>query len=1393
MRSKALEVNMACTRVDVSVSERYDPLREITAGYSGLLETLDAFLREVCHPYRNWAFVVQEARRIAVDTFHLLRVHPKGGPGLGLYVDIWLEAAMETVRKEVKKDAVDNLLFYLRKVVKESGEALPALFPAVHEALDRLSCLEEDLFRFVVRSYYETAGLAADLLQRRSEETGFLPVNRVLVRALRSSYGTWLGQEDPRIWFLSRAGMAEGDGEELEEVFRPVSHGTIQNALEALKRLEEEDPDSRGLCEALVGLPQFRSMVHAYEGLPDRLERMGRASGEGEKWRLLILFRIMDLEGLSSLWETTLREIHRTMSGLLERETPEGALELLQTAFSVLRRSIRTYPSTALNSLLQIGKAVTATGRKRLIRRFVEDTSTLDFQGPDLGVTGDTYLSRENTAHLHNIRVFMELIALDPRAFRKLLSCLTIHLALEGVFIRDVDLFPRDISGFLQSDIHPVYHQVKQMARLLPAYFNEIGAEGRLRDATTQLDELLGREDTLVHFLRKQSHVESSNRIVGLVEGVLSYWWTGRSEPLRPYVPSNMATELEDGDGFPEGIHRILVRLEEMGRISGIEDLLALDNGEVRKAADGLHGVADTDIRRLELAAEVYQLLHQKYRLGTVSLKRYLGQVPRGTFPDPDALEKALSEPDFRRKISGLLDYMERLRDIILSPETTEVREDIYHKRHIAADIPSVYGTYHEAKFDALGLTLRLEILVNGLLEDLATASDMGLVTWSTMARVLDDLKLIRRALALDGIRSRELEDHLLLLSRALDVRGFAFGQFVDLFRGMEEAVRGIVEDAFSNTYAHSVSAIVERLSPDDLQPRYRPSQGTSGQGRSPAYRALEIFLRERIASTPGLQPLDILVRRTTETLSREEQKLPEEGLRALLNFDPEKAVTPIHPVNDHVADPIYLGGKAMNLVRLREYGFPVPPGFVVTTEVFRCRDVIHAYGPAEEVLLHRIDEEMARLQEITGRGYGNPRHPLLLSVRSGAAISQPGMMETVLNVGINEEIVRGMAAKNGNAWFAWDCYRRFLQSYGMAFGMDRNGFDDLMHAHKERARVTRKALFRPDQMEALTAAYRDLLGAHGVEPEEDPLEQLHAVIWKVLASWNRARAAGYRRILGISDQWGTAVTVQQMVYGNLSSQAGTGVLFTHSSRWPGEEPQPWGDFTTGNQGEDMVSGLVNTLPLTRRQAELEKREDQPSLEEMFPRVFEGLMDWIEDLMVHRGWGPQDMEFTFEGPEKKDLYVLQTRNLHLLRADKVPRFAPESRANARLLGRGVGAGGGAMAGRAVYHLDEIQAWRKKEPTTPLILIRGDTVPEDIEEIHASDGLLTARGGATSHAAIVAHGLGKTCVVGMSDLICNEKDSSCFMGSYRLAAGEWVSIDGRDGSVYEGTLDILPDV
>ena len=1381
MESKALEVNLACTRVDVTVSERYDPLREVVAGYHGLAERLDVFLREVCHPYRNWGYVVQEARKLALDTLHLMRGHPRGVEAAALFVDIWLEAALETTLGEVRKDAADNLLLFL-------GKAAGAFWPVLDEAFERVSCLEEVPFQAFVRSYYEIGRLADDLLESVSGETGFLALNRLLVRCRRSAYQYWLSEEDPLGWFRGKAALEGHPSEgELEAVFHPVSHESVRERLEEVERLGEGDPDSRELCQGLAGLPGFRFFVGAYEGIPRELKGLGRSEVEGERWRLLFLFHIMELEGLSTLHEDTLRQIHRTMGALLERGEREEAEGALQSAFSVLRWSIRSYPFTALNSVLNIGKAVYATGRRRLISFFVDRVADLDFQGPDLAEGGEGLLNRRNTDHVLNIRVWMQLIGLDPPASRKLLSALTIHLALRGVFIRDVDLFPREVTRFLNSNLGPVYHQAKQLARLLPTYFNEIGAEGRLRDVSTEVDEMTGRQDPLVHFVRKQSHVESSNRIVGLVEGMLSYWWSGRREPLEPYLPAPLYERLGGGEAFPEGIHRVLEGLAREGRVGRVEDLLGLEGGEIERVASDLPGVSGTDLERLRLAVELYQLIYRKYCLGASTLEGTLDQLPLGILPDVEGLRAALREPDLRRRIAGVLDALESLRDLILSGEEHEAREDIYHKRHIAADIPSVYGSYHEPKFDAMGLTLRLESLLNTLLEELAASSDLGLVTRATMARARSDLGLMVRALRVDGIQGAELESNLDLLGRALEVRGFSFGQFVDVFRGLEDAVRNLVQAEFTNVHQENLESIVSSLAPEELLPKVRPPEGGSG---TLVDRAAEIFLRERIAATPGLQPLDRLVGRIAETLSREAQRLPEESLRTLLDFDPERAVTPIHPVLEAVEDPIHLGRKALNLVALRKLGFPVPPGFVVTTEVFRCRGVIDAYPPAAEQLRARVNEEIARLERETGKGYGDPENPLLLSVRSGAAVSQPGMMETVLNVGISGEVAASMARRSGSPWFAWDCFRRFLQSYGMVFGIDRDLFDDLIQEHKERAGVVRKADLAPEEMEALAHAYRELVERQGVEVMLDPLEQLHVVIGKVFDSWNGSRAASYRRILGISDEWGTAVTVQQMVYGNRSRRSGAGVAFTHSPRYPSEGPLPWGDYTPGNQGEDMVSGVVNAFPLTRRQAELENRREQPSLEEAFPDVFEALMGWVERLVVEQGWGPQDMEFTFEGDRAEALYILQTRDLHMGVAEKAPAFRLDQAARERIIGRGVGAGGGAMSGRAVYNLEEIQRWRQEEPDTPLILIRGDTVPDDIEEIHAADGLLTARGGATSHAAIVAHRLGKTCVVGLSDLACDERRSACSIGGLRFQAGDRLSIDGREGSVYGGAVEIV---
>jgi pyruvate,orthophosphate dikinase len=325
--------------------------------------------------------------------------------------------------------------------------------------------------------------------------------------------------------------------------------------------------------------------------------------------------------------------------------------------------------------------------------------------------------------------------------------------------------------------------------------------------------------------------------------------------------------------------------------------------------------------------------------------------------------------------------------------------------------------------------------------------------------------------------------------------------------------------------------------------------------------------------------------------------------------------------------------------------------------------------------------------------------------------------------------------------------------------------------------------------MKKVTLEYRDFIRDNNIEIEDSPFTQLYTTISKVFESWNTAKAKTYRKIMRISDEWGTAVTIQSMVFGNLGRDSGSGVVFTHSPRWSGDMIRLWGDYALGNQGEDVVSGLVKTLPISNKQAEVENRDIGTTLENLFPQTYKTIRNLAKELIYNRNWSPQEMEFTFETHHEKDLYFLQTRDMAIRERKKVMSFLTGPDTQSRFLGHGIGVSGGAMTGKVVFNLDEIHKLRKTEPETPLILVRGDTVPDDIEEIYEADGLLTARGGSTSHAAIVAHRLGKTCVVGSPNLLCNEKDSSCSLDQIHLQSGDWLSIDGREGSIYSGIMEI----
>jgi pyruvate,orthophosphate dikinase len=407
----------------------------------------------------------------------------------------------------------------------------------------------------------------------------------------------------------------------------------------------------------------------------------------------------------------------------------------------------------------------------------------------------------------------------------------------------------------------------------------------------------------------------------------------------------------------------------------------------------------------------------------------------------------------------------------------------------------------------------------------------------------------------------------------------------------------------------------------------------------------------------------------------------------------------------------------------------------------------------------------------------------------SCSSISQPGMMDTFLNVGMNEAIAEGLASRTGNSWFAWDSYRRFVQCFGMALGLTRNDFDAIISRFKNRWGIPLKRSFSGEQMKQVALAYKKRILEDGFEIPEDPMIQLYQTLKIVMDSWESAKAKTYRQIMGISDDWGTAVTVQVMVFGNLSDQSGSGVIFTHNPRWSGESLSLWGDFTLENQGEDVVSGLVRTLPISIKQQESEMRETDITLETHFPEIYRTMLDYARTLVFKKGWSPQEMEFTFESQSARDLFLLQTRDMAIRERKRVLTFDPVEKKRANYLGHGIGVSGGAMSGRLVFSLEEVEQWRHQEPDTHLILVRSDTVPDDIKEIFATDGLLTARGGVSSHASVVAHRLGKTCIVGCGNMDCNEPRRTVEFQQFKLKSGDYISIDGREGSVYQGYLKI----
>jgi len=1389
VKSRALEINLSDTKVDVTIDAKYQVFLDIVSSYVGIKNRMNIFLKELCHPYKNWEFIVSEARHFSLQYFYLYQPHPKGVQALKLFVDIYLDVFESDCPSTVKAIAADNLMLFLQHIVKESEQELNTFLAVIEKAVLKIESYENQDFYFFVRSYYQPDKLAKNLLDALPEdETIFKSLNRFLVKFYDYSFEYWLKIEDPGVWIGKSLDVSQLD-ENLQNLLKEVSHKNILNWQKNLETIIQTlDERLRNATLDLIELVGYQAFVAKIWAVPQKITAARDRDIKDLHFKLTFLFYIIHIPGLSTIHVQALRDINTTLTHLIGDKDFKKDIHIIDQTFLLLKEHKGKYPETVLDCIQKIGDAVYKTSKIELINHFIDRSVDHGFQFPMISGTGDDWQIKSNLAHVKNIRVFLNLIGQHPKKSRRLLSALIISLSIGGVFIKDTDLFPRDITKFLNSDIEPVFNLVKQLSRLLPAFFNEIGAEGHLRDISTRLDEACLRKDRLIHFLRKQCHVESSSRIVDFIQEVILFWKTGDKTKLEPYVPPSIYDEIEESGPFVDGPRVILNTLESKD-MSLPKDYLIYTEEAIFNLINEVENVAELDRSRVKMIFGFYRLLNQKYRIDNLEFKKYLSSFNSENLPDTQKLIAALEEKNLEKKILSLLAYMKELKEIILSDRVYEANEAIYHKRHFAVDIPSMYGSYNEAKFDALGLTLRVESILNVMFEELINGIDLQVITKSTFNRIYSIFNLFRTAFELDGIASNQLDVQMDFLKFSVNIRTCSFTQYLDIFKGFTRAVADIINDHFNNIHSSNLYQIESRLGKDQILKKYLPN-GTRKQKSKLDQRVAEIFFRDRIATSLGLQQMDVFLNRILHTLFQQSEKLSQIHLSRLLNYDPKCSVIEVGSPDPISGNIIFLGNKGLNLIKLKKIGVAVPDGFIITTEVYKCREIINHYKPANINFKRYVEKMVANLEKRTQKQFGAPKNPLLISVRSGSSISQPGMLDSFLNVGLNEDIAASIAKISKNPWFAWDSYRRFIQGYGMAYGIKRDDFDHIIFLKKKENGIEFKRYFTGDQMKDVALSYKQLLLDSGVQLIESPVDQLFLAIDQVFSSWESKRGRDYRRIMGISDDWGTAVTVQSMVFGNLSRQSGSGVVFSHSPRLPGDTIRLWGDFTIGNQGEDVVSGLVKTLPISEIQRELEERDSKISLELSFPHIFSQLKKVVQHLVYDEGWNPQEIEFTFEGEAREDLYILQARDMSLRDRKKIIDFdvSPEILDKA-YLGQGIGVSGGAMYGRIVFSLEEIDDFRQKDPDTRLILLRNDTVPDDILEIDAADGILTARGGLTSHAAVVAYNLDKTCVVGCENLVCNEQAKKCMLNDVKMVTGDFISINGQKGSVYKGAIKI----
>jgi pyruvate, orthophosphate dikinase len=1371
--SDALRANIAETAQQVVVPERYRPLLDAVKGFYGVRAPLAETLAEYFHSFRNNDELIEGFQTILLRNWSYFERSENRGELFGLLTELVLKLMESPLTAEQSSLLLRQILTWCTTALNgPHGGAYDDSIRLVGETLRRqvpeqpLALMERDV-------------LLRNLVASAAARPALAPIFFSLYRPVLL-LGYRLARER-----LDIIDWATAQGAELTEPAAVAERFDFlsKKRLSALVRKAGSVPDEQLLSP---DLPAFSDIL---ERLIDQVFKV-----ENLEDRFAVCLYLLKDDTLGYRQNEVMVDLLGVVKQMMDPEKHTDADRILSRLTTFFRDRDNQFLLMRFRCYEAIGVAIGEAGNVKAADHLINDILYWRFQYPEICGATDEWETVVNPFHLPKIRCWMHIIESNPALYERLAAALNVQLRLGGVYIADTDLFQRDVTRFLDADIRPIYFVAKLLLRTLPVYFNEVGAEGELRSVSTEIDEICNRHDTLMHFLRKQSHTESSNRLVTFSHAVLQYWMTLDPSGLEPYLSANTMAAVKAERAWAEGPHEALLALQEQLGTPQIDafldEILALEPSALTAQVDEL-GAGDGgclpagagDRRRVALMVRTHQLLAHKYSLSADNISDAVGRHLKLETRTRQRFQRALSTwqadpaPTTRdRLLDAALDVLEELKSIVLDPTPSTATENIYQKRHLAAGIPSIYGNYCESKFDALGLSFRVENLVGRLLDDLVEEGIEPYVTRDSLRRMAAAIKRFERALAVDGVDSRALGANLSMLEASFSSHNFTFYQYQNVFQFLVNSVTEL-----SSTAVLSHDQILHTVLVHD--PRQCEARRMSVDA------VAEMVLREVLVSALGMQALDRYVAASLRQISMLNGRLTSQALTRMMNYDPECLVSPIHEPKPSTDDQTTLGFKGLGLKQMALYGHRVPQGFILTTELFDARPAM-SYRPLYDDTIERIRKSLHRLERQTRFSLGDAERPLLLSIRSGAAISMPGLMTTFVNVGLNDELAEALSAQPGFEWAAWDGYRRFLQSWAMSAGIDRDFFDAIMTEFKARYGVERKLDFSPQHMRELALSYKDRAREGGVTFVDDPFRQVVACVFKVLESWDSSPARLYREYIGVAEEWGTAVVVQRMVFGNLTRSSGSGVTFTHNPLEPySRQVRLFGDYAVRCQGEDLVGGLVFPLPISEAQrlGSPTYRHTEHSLERDFPEIYGELLSVARDLVGEREFDPQEIEFTFESPAADDLYVLQKRAVVQEQSKDAAYFDTSSPNFGQPVAVGMGVAGGAYSGRAAVSAEQIERLLAEAPDENIVLLRPDTVPEDIGMITRVNALLTARGGATSHAAVTAKRLGKTAVVDCVDLEVAENLGTVRLAGKELRVGDWLSIDGRTGNIFLGRI------